>query len=227
MELNYKCEHCGKKFAKEKTLIVHVCEKKRRYLARTEKHSQMGLLTYQKFYEIAQKGKKPKTFEDFTNSPYYNAFIKFGSFLVNTKPIYPERFIDYVVTSGVKLDHWCRDELYDKYLINLIKTEPADGAIQRTIQNMMDWADEKDAEWEHYFLYVNLNRAANDIRQGRISPWVILNSKAGKKMLGNMNDEQLEIVGSLIDPMYWKKRFQARPADHELCKDVIKEANIQ
>jgi len=227
MELNYKCEHCGKKFAKEKTFLVHVCEKKRRFLARGEKHTQMALITYQKFYEIAQKGKNPKTFEDFINSPYYNAFIKFGSFCVNTQPILPEKFIEYVVTSGVKLDHWCRDELYDKYLVELIKNEPADGAIQRTIQSMMNWADEKDAEWEHYFLYVNLNRAANDIKQGRISPWLILNSRGGKRMLGNMNDEQLEIVGSLVDPMYWKKRFTSRPADLELCKDIINEANIQ
>jgi hypothetical protein len=227
MQLNYNCEHCGKHFAKEKTLLVHVCEKKRRYLARNEKHTQMALMTYQKFYEIAQKGKNPKTFEDFINSPYYNAFIKFGSFMTNTRPVYPERFIDYVVTSGVKLDHWCRDELYDKYLVELIKKEPADGAIQRTIQNMMDWADEKDAEWEHYFLYVNLNRAANDIRQGRISPWLILNSKGGRKMLSKMNDEQLEIIGSLVDPMYWKKRFTERSADLELCKDVVAEAGIQ
>jgi len=227
MELNFKCEHCGKKFAKEKTLLVHVCEKKRRYLARNEKHTQMGLLTYQKFYEVAQMGKSPKTFEDFIKSPYYNAFIKFGSFLVNTKPIYPERFINYVIGSGVKLDHWCRDELYDSYLIELIKEEPADGAIQRTIQSMMDWADEKEAEWEHYFSYANLNRATNDIRQGRISPWVLLNSKAGKKMLSNMNDEQLSIIAPMIDPMFWKKRFQSLPADVELVKDVIAEANIQ
>jgi hypothetical protein len=227
MDLNYKCEYCGKLFAKEKTLVVHVCEQKRRHLSKNEKHVQMGLLTYQKFYEISQKGKNQKTFDDFASSPYYTSFVKFGSFMVNTAPIYPERFIEYVVRSGVKLDHWCRDSLYEQYIFELIKIEPADGAVQRTIKTMMDWADNNKAQWEHYFSYVNLNRATHDIKEGLISPWLLLNSRAGKDMLKRMNDEQLEIVGPVIDPQYWTKRFKTRSADLELVKDIIKEAKIQ
>ena len=41
-----------------------------------------------------------------------------------------------------------------------------------------------------------------------------------------MNDEQLDIVGPIIDPNYWAKRFKTLPADVELVKDVIKEAKI-
>lgn len=225
--LNYKCEHCGKLFAKEKTLAVHVCEQKRRYLSRHEKHVQAGLMTYQRFYEINQKSRSNKSFEEFADSPYYTAFVKFGSFLVNTSPIYPERFVDFVVKSGVKLDHWCRDELYDQYVIDLIKIEPADGAIQRSIQTMMDWAEKNSASWEHYFAYVNLNRATHDIREGLISPWLLLNTRAGKDMLQRMNDEQLEIISQHIDPQYWLRRFKSLPADIELVKDIVKEAKIQ
>ena len=226
MQLNYKCEYCQKLFAKEKTLVVHICEQKRRYLSKTEKHVQAGLLTFQKFYEFTSKGKSQKTFDDFASSPYYTAFVKFGSFLVNTAPIYPELFIDFVIKSGVKLDHWCRDELYEQYLADLIKKEPADGAIQRTIKTMMDWGDKNQASWEHYFQYVNLNRATHDIKEGLISPWILLNSKSGKDLLSRMNDEQLEIVGPMIDPQFWMRRFKALPADVELVKDIIKEAKI-
>ncbi len=225
MELNFKCDHCGKLFAKEKTLVVHICEPKRRYLSRNEKHVQAGLLTFQKFYEISQKG-KPKTFDDFVSSSYYTAFVKFGSFIINTAPIYPERFIEYVIKSGVKLDHWCRDELYEKYVQDLIKIEPADGAVQRTIKHMMDWGESNQAPWEHYFKYVNLNRAAHDIKEGLVSPWLVLNSKAGKEMLQKMNDEQLEIVSANIDPQYWLRRFKTLPADIELVRDIIREAKI-
>jgi len=226
MDLNFKCEYCGKLFAKEKTLVVHICEQKRRHLSKDEKHVQAGLLTYQKFYDVTQKGKTQKTFDDFASSPYYTAFVKFGSFLVNTAPIYPERFIDFVIKSGIKLDHWCRDELYVQYVQELIKIEPADGAVQRTIKTMMDWGDKNSAPWEHYFQYVNLNRAAHDIKEGLISPWMLLNIKSGKEMLQRMNDEQLEIVGPIIDPNFWIKKFKTYPADIELIKDVIKEAKI-
>ena len=226
MDLSYKCEHCSKLFAKEKTLVVHVCEQKRRHLGRDERHVQAGLLTYQRFYELTQKSKAAKTFEEFASSPYYTAFVKFGSFMINTAPIYPERFIDYVIKSGIKLDHWCRDELYDTYIKELIKIEPADGAIQRTIKTMMEWADSNSAPWEHYFQYVNLNRATHDIKEGLVSPWLILNTKSGKELLQRMNDEQLEIVGPIVDPQFWIRRFKSLPADVELIKDVVKEARI-
>jgi len=226
MQLNFKCEFCNKEFAKEKTLVVHVCEQKRRHMSKNERHVQAGLLTFQRFYEIAQKSKSVKTFEDFANSSFYNAMVKFGSFLVNTAPIYPELFIDFVIRSGVKLDHWCRDELYDQYIADLIKKEPADGAIQRTIKTMMEWGESNAAPWEHYFQYANLNRATHDIKEGLVSPWILLNSKSGKEMLQRMNDEQLEIVGPMIDPQFWVRRFKSLPADTELVKDVIKEAKI-
>jgi hypothetical protein len=221
----YKCEHCKKEFAKEKTLAVHVCEQKRRYLSRNEKHVQLGFLTYQKFYELNQKIRN-KTFDEFAASPYYTAFVKFGSFLSNTNPIYFEKFIDYVLKSGVKLDHWCRDELYDSYIIEMVKSEPADGSIQRTIQTMMNWADKNDAPWEHYFAYVNLNRATHDIREGLVSPWLLLNTKEGKNLLTKMNDEQLAIISQIIDPQFWLKKFRSYPADLELVRDIIKEAKI-
>jgi hypothetical protein len=45
-------------------------------------------------------------------------------------------------------------------------------------------------------------------------------------MLQKMNDEQLEIVGPVVDPQFWIRRFKSLPADTELVKDVIKEAKI-
>ena len=226
MTLNYKCDYCGKAFAREKTLVVHVCEQKRRHMSKNEKHVQAALLTYQRFYEISQKSQTKKSFDDFASSPYYNAFVKFGSFVSNVSPIYPERFIDFVIKSGVKLDHWCRDELYDTYVKELIKIEPADGAIQRTVKTMMEWADDKEAQWNHYFRYVNLNRATHDVKEGKISPWVLLNSASGKQMLKNMNDEQLEIISPMVDPQYWIKKFKSNPGDAELVKEVIREGKI-
>ena len=224
--MSYTCGYCGKEFTKEKTLAVHVCEKKRRHLARSEKHVQAALIAYQKFYEVVQKSKKVKTFDEFVDSPYYNAFVKFGSFLVNANPINPEKFIDYVVRSGVKLDHWCRDELYDTYLLEFVKKESADGAIQRTISTMMEWAETNNSTWEHYFLYVSLNRVTHDIKEGLISPWILLNCNSGIELLKKLNNEQIEIISAVLDPDHWRRRFMAVPADLELVKEVLKEAKV-
>jgi hypothetical protein len=225
-KISFECQHCKSKFVKESTLTVHVCEPKRRALAQREKHVVLGFETYNVFYQKTQNFHGVKTYTEFCKSPYYNAFVKFGSFVSNVKPLYPDKFIAYVVTSGVKLDHWCRDELYDKYVVDLIKTESVDTALNRSISHMLSWGDVNNAEWNHYFLYVSLNRAMYDIKDGKISPWLILNSSSGKLMIKKFNDEQLAAVSVVLDIPFWISKFKKYPADTELVKTVVKESNI-
>ena len=223
----YTCGHCGKGFMQEKTLFVHVCEQKRRHMAKTEKHVVLGFDTFQQFYKLTQpNSKQEKTYEDFCKSSYYNAFVKFGSFVSNVNPLYPEKFIDYVVRSGVKLDHWCRDELYEQYVFDLIRRETVETALQRSIQTMMLWAEDHNAQWNHYFLYVSLSRACYDIKDGKISPWLLLNSNSGKAMLQKFSDEQLAHVQKIIDPPFWVGKFKKLPTDVVFVKEVVKESNI-
>jgi hypothetical protein len=222
----YTCGHCGKGFMQEKTLFVHVCEQKRRHMAQTEKHVVLGFDTFQKFYKQAQPNGKDKTYEDFCKSPYYNAFVKFGSFVSNVNPLYPDQFIEWIVRSGVKLDHWCRDELYEQYVLELIKREPVEVALERSISHMLSWGNDNQASWNHYFLYVSLSRACYDIKDGKISPWILLNSANGKAMLQKFSDEQLAHVQNIIDPPFWVSKFKKLPADVELVKQVVKESNI-
>lgn len=226
VEQAYTCQYCNHKFTKEKTLAVHVCEQKRRALAKTERHVVLGYDTYNKFYRMSQNAKQDKTYEEFATSPYYNAFIKFGSFVSNVNPLYPDKFIHYVVTSGVKLDHWCRDDLYEKYVLDLIKTEPVEVALERSISHMLAWAETHGSVWNHYFLYVSLSRATYDIKDGKISPWLVLNSANGKEMLKKMGDDQLSAISNIIDLQFWLNKFKKRPADAELVKQVVKESNI-
>ena len=186
----------------------------------------MGYDTYNRFYRKTQNAKQDKTYEEFAKSPYYNAFVKFGSFVSNVNPLYPDRFMDYVVTSGVKLDHWCRDELYEKYVLDLIKVETVETALQRSIGHMMTWAENNKSHWNHYFAYVSLSRASFDIKDGKISPWLILNCKSGKEMLAKFSDDQLAAIGTTIDPQFWMNKFKKLPADVELVRQVVKESNL-
>jgi hypothetical protein len=223
----FNCVHCNKAFMKEKTLYAHMCENKRRAMQKDEKRVQAGYMAFNKFFRVRQGGKKDKTYEDFCKSPYYNAFVKFGSFINNVLPLYPEKFMDFVIKSDVKIDHWCRDELYDMYLFEMIKTEPVESAVQRSLQTMMEWGDVSGAQFNHYFNYVNLNKAVHDIRNGKISPWVLLNSKSGKDLLNKFNDDQLDMIAPAFDLSFWLKKFKSVPADVSLVKEICTEAGIE
>ena len=134
------CKYCGTGYTRETTLAVHMCEKQRRHLQKDEKRVQLGYLTFNRFYQLCQKFEGNKTYEEFCKSPYYNAFVKFGSFVNNVRPLYPDKYIDYVVTSGVKLDHWTKEELYEKYALELILKEGVETALERSIMTMMECA---------------------------------------------------------------------------------------
>jgi|TARA_B110000259_G_scaffold94319_1_gene109178 hypothetical protein len=222
----YVCKYCGSGYTREKTLAVHMCQKKRRALQINEKRVQLGLYAFNRFYETSMYSKKQKTYEDFCSSQYYNAFVKFGSFISNVKPLYPEKYIDHVVTSGVKLDHWCREELYEAYALELIRKEGVETALERSIMTMMEWAEDKSAPWNHYFQHVSLNRAIWHLKDGKVSPWIVLNSKSGKEMLGKFNNEQLELIYHVLDPSHWAMRFKRNPKDVELVKDVVRESKL-
>ena len=222
----YVCEYCNSGYVREKTLMAHVCEKKRRALQKDERRVRLGFMAFNQFYKLSAGSKRDKTYEEFCKSSYYNAFVKFGSFVSNVKPLYPEKYVNYVVTSGVKLDHWCKEEMYQTYATDLIKKEGVETALERSVNTMVEWAGENNSVWNHYFLYVSANRAVWHIKDGKISPWLMLNCKSGKDMLNNFNDEQLAMIYHIVDPQHWGVRFKRQTVDVQLVKDVVKESKL-
>ena len=91
----------------------------------------------------------------------------------------------------------------------------------------MEWADENNATFAHYFRYVSLNRAVHDILNGKISPWVVLNSTTGQAMVNGMSDEQLDMIAPAFDIPFWAKKFKAEPADVALVKEICSETGIE
>jgi hypothetical protein len=91
---------------------------------------------------------------------------------------------------------------------------------------MLSWANDNNAQWNHYFLYVSLSRATFDIKDGKISPWLVLNSVSGKEMIKKFSDDQLMAVNAVMDVPFWLTKFKKLPADVELVKQVVKESNI-
>jgi hypothetical protein len=91
---------------------------------------------------------------------------------------------------------------------------------------MMAWADNNQSQWNHYFKYVSVNRAVYDIKDGKISPWLVLNCESGRQLLSKFNDEQLAIVFAVLEPEFWSKRFRIYPVDMEMVRSVVEEGKL-
>jgi hypothetical protein len=227
MEEGFVCKYCKKSFKKESTLFVHMCEKKLRFEQKDEPGVRLGFMTYQKFYEYTQGSAKTKTYDVFVESPYYNAFIKFGRYMIDIKCVNSILFAEYVIKSGKKLDYWCKDSIYDEWLYEYLRRERADDTLDRAFSTMQKWSDNHPpAPFNHYFIHCNKNIVMLDIAAGRISPWLLYNCDTGLEFLGKLSDADVNMVYKWIDPPYWQKHFSESVADTEFIKNILKQAKL-
>ena len=222
----FKCEYCNKSFAKESTLAVHMCEKKRRHMNRNEKHVQLGYRAYQLFYRIGTNSKKDKTYEEFASSQYYIAFVKFGSYCVDLHVDDVPGLTTWLLKNQIKIDRWTSDQVFNDWLKSRLKTESVDRAFERTVLFMQNWANENNCAWNEYFEKVSSNMAVFHICSGKISPWVLFASNAAQEFLDKLNPEQLQMVVDYIDVPYWQRTFKKYPEDFSWVQKVLSEASL-
>lgn len=229
LDQNFRCRYCQKSFRKETTLSSHMCEPKRRWQQEKETGVQMGLRAYLRFFEYSQGSAKLKSYEDFVTSPYYNGFVKFGRYCQDIRCVNYINFLDWLLKNNKKLDNWTSDQLYEQWLLEYLKYEAVQDAIERALKEMQLYADthpDLKNGFTDYFRYGNVNRICHHISTGRISPWVIFNSNSGIEFLSDLNEEQVEIILTWIDPSFWDKKFKDYKADTLWVKSILEQAGL-
>ena len=229
LKKNFSCKYCNKEFRKESTLAAHLCENKRRWQQEKDTGVQMGLRAYLQFYETTQGSAKLKSYEDFVNSPYYNAFVRYGRYIVSVRAINSNSFTAWLLKNNKKLDQWCKDSFYDEWLLEYLRKEAVQDALERGLKEMQQYADDHPDlrnGFTDYFRYGNVNRVCHHITTGRISPWVIYSCGGGVDFLERLDQEQVAMIMPYIDPDVWQKKFSDYVADTEWCKHILKEAGL-
>ena len=206
---------------KESSLAVHSCEPRRRRMERDEAGVRLGFQSYIKFYELTQGSAKLKTFDDFADSPYYRAFVKFGRHCVAIRAINPARFVEWVLKQNKKLDYWCKDTVYTEYLMDYLRVENVSDALARAMEFGIDWADTSGHPAEDCLRYGNSNTMTYAVSVGRISPWIIYNCESGQKFLNELDPTQIAMVWPYIDTDVWQRKFKDYPADQEYAKEIL------
>lgn len=222
----FKCEYCNKEFKRENTLAVHMCERKRRYMQRDEKHVQLSFRAYQLFYKIGTNSKKEKTYDDFAASSYYTGFVKFGIYCKDLRIDDVPAYTKWLLQNQIKLEKWTSDRNFNAWIKTRLKTESVDRAVERTVMFMQEWSKESGNTWNQYFDVVNPNVAVFHICSGKISPWVIYSSDKAQYMLDRFNGEQLKMIIEYIEPIYWKRMTLKYPEDVAWVNNILKEADL-
>lgn len=225
-ETKNTCEFCKVSFVREETLLSHACEKKRRWLSKDDKHNKVGFMVFHKFYAMSIKSAKPRTYEDFMNSKFYNTFVSFGKYLMDIQAINPEGFVEFLIKATVPVSKWQLPFLYEQYIRELNKKETALAAVERNILLMEQWSRDTDEPWYDFFGKVNTNVATQWIRSGRLSPWVLYTADTAVELFERLTDEQIKLIEGYVNPLFWQRKLADNPKDVELIRQILSEAKL-
>lgn len=218
---HYGCEFCGRSFARESTITKHICEYKHRWLEKDRAGNRIGFQTWLQFYKKNSASTKNRTYEEFIKSAYYTAFVKFGNYCVEINALNVSRFSDWLLKNQIKIDTWCTDSTYTKYLIEYLRIEDPLDAIARSVETTIDLAESAGVLSKDVLRYGNANRICHSITTGKISPWLLYQSTSGTQFLGNLNESQVNIIIDYINPEQWKIKFNREPENVKQVKELL------
>lgn len=228
-KLKHVCEFCKRGFVKEINLINHSCEKKRRWFQKDEPHSRYGFMAWNRFYELNTFNKNKdfkNNYRNFVDSRYYNSFIAFGKHMRDLNAIDPPKFIDYVIKNNLPIEKWTHDFVYEQYVRELTRNEPAEHALERNIMLMQEWSMQTGEEWYDFFRKLNTNQGSLWIKSGRISPWVLYNADSSIDFFERCTPEQLSMIKAHAPPGPWKIKFNKHREMCEFIRNTLKEGGM-
>ncbi len=222
--LKYGCDFCKREFTRESTIAKHICEYKHRWLEKDKRGSQIGFQAWIQFYHKNTGSRKHNTYEEFIRSAYYTAFVKFGTFCVDINALNISRFTDWLLKNQIKIDTWCSDQTYNRYLIEYLRHEDPMDAIARSIETTIDKAEKESIRSCDYIRYGNPNTICYLVTLGKISPWMLYQSDSGIQFLDTINQDHVKILIDYIDPEQWTLKFNKNPDAVNQVKQLLKQA---
>jgi len=226
--MTYKCKYCGKDFAKESTLIRHLCEQKRRVLAKDEKQNRIAYQSWLLFRKLTIANvKHEKTYEDFANNRYFTGFMKLAKHIIDLGLDAPEGFVKFVIMNSVPMHKWTEAVVYETYVKDRTKKETVERAIERSVLNMKAWGEKTGNSWEEYFQKVSTPEAVQDIRMGRISPWCTFATDQGSRLIDRFEPGQVQQLIDYIEPTSWRVKVKRHQQDADWVQQVFNQAEIK
>ncbi len=220
----YSCEFCNREFQRETTMVKHICENKRRWQDKDQQGNRIGFQCWLQFYVKNTATKKQRTYLDFIKSSYYLVFVKFGHYCVNINALNIMRYADWLMKNKIKIDSWCSDSNYTKFLIDYLKDEDPLDAIARSIETSIELAKSENVQSKDCLRYCNKNKICYAITSGKISPWMIYQSESGVKFVESLDVTQQKMILDYINPEQWAVKFHRDTSKVAEVKELLNAA---
>jgi hypothetical protein len=226
--MTYKCKYCKKDFVRESTLASHLCEPKRRFLAKDDKQNRIAYQSWLLFRKLTIANiKHDKPYEEFIVNKYYADFMKLAQHIIDLNLDDPEGFVKFIIMNSIKINDWRKAVVYETYIKDRTKKETVERAIERSLLNMKAWAEKTDGQWQDYFQAVSTPEAVQDIRMGRISPWCTFATDQGSRLIDRLEPGQVQQLVEYLEPEKWRVKVKRHQQDAEWVQQVFNQAEIK
>ena len=116
-----------------------------------------------------------------------------------------ENYAEWLIRESVALKDWTKDATYDIYLKELIKKEPAQRGIERSVKCMQAWGEEKDKTGQTTLKKYSTSNTFT--RGGKIHHGFFIQAKADKNYGESLTANKLNLLKILLIHDFGKGYF--------------------
>lgn len=218
--MSFECEYCGSVLKTTRGLEKHRCQRK----ALIEETGEISLVRAYTLFDFWFRynglAKKSKTIEQFMKSPYFNLFIGFEKHVAASR-VHSREFLKWLVDTRVNSRDWTKESVLAAFSSFYSKNCEAVPSMTKTLENIAVWCDQHGIDSGDFFRYIGPGEAIQWMRNGKLSPWVVLVSEKSMQMFERMSKEQIDFSGELMDLDHWEARFRSSPSETDVVKKSL------
>lgn len=222
--MTWECHFCSKVFVRETSFMKHKCPE----MARAEDIKTIdGLAAYAMYSEWMQQSKrKVPPIETFSTSRFFTSFMNFVARAKKLNLPDSALYIKIMTQKNISPMLWCRDECYSLYLEWLDRSSDPVDLANTSIDTLFSVAEAANTNIASVFKALHHREVMQLIRQRKLTPWLLLCSKAFKMFLIELSISDREELMNLIGYSYWAEKFEANPKVVEHMKKFAEALGI-
>lgn len=221
----FVCTYCGHRFSFEERYLKHRCKQMVREEQFKTPIGQQAWLYYQKWMKASHK-LVPQV-KAFLHSKFYGSFIRFAEFVQRSKIPDPDMYISLMVDIDMAPAMWTSDPVYALFIEHLDKKISPSKHAQITINTLFTIAENAQCDVSEVFNTLQPNDMIQLLRQRKLSPWLLLQSKKFKIFLTTkLTKEQRIILETIVRPHIWQDKLKKNQQHVIAMRKYVQELNL-
>ena len=207
--------------------MKHECKTMKRLAQMKSIDGQRAFIYYETWMKL--QGRRIGSIDTFIRSNFFLAFIRFAVFVKEMKLSSASVYIRLMVKRNFMPTMWTANEVYVIYIKHFdYLVSPLEQA-EITVDTLFDISESMLCDTGDIFDRINPNILIEQIKQRKVSPWVLLNSKKFFNFLVNLktiNINQYTVIEALLEVKHWKERFKKNRTTVSVIKKIVRELNL-